>query len=297
VLRRLWHYQRERFPLAAMAPLALLLGASASMFSALVRGAALPSALAVLAAGASALLVFAQMRVLDEFKDAEDDARFRPYRPVPRGLVTLAELRRVLVAAAAAQMAIAIAVDARLLWLLAALWGYLSLMAAEFFARDWLRPRHFAYLASHVPFGALIALYAAAFEWLPRGADPHPALALLAAAALFNTTLLEIGRKIRAPRDEEAGVATYSAVWGRRRAVLAWLAAFALVLASGALAARAAGLATAFALLMTPLAIGAGFFALRYLQRPESARAFEPASGAATLALYLALGPATLLGT
>ncbi len=296
MLRRLWTYQRERFPLAAMAPLALLLGAAATLFSALVRGAALPGATGVLAAGASALLVFAQMRVLDECKDAEDDALYRPYRPVPRGLVTLGELRRVLIATAAAQVAIAVAVDARLLWLLAALWGYLALMAVEFFARGWLRPRHFAYLASHVPFGALIALYAAAFEWLPRGAEPHPALALLAAAALFNTALLEIGRKIRAPGDEEVGVATYSAVLGRGRATLAWLAAFALLLASGTLAARAAGLATAFALLMTPLAVVAVLFALRYLRRPEAAKAFEPASGLATLALYLALGPVALLG-
>lgn len=296
MLRRLWAYQRERFPLAPMAALALLLGASATLFAALVRGAPQPAALVMAAAAASAFLVFAQMRILDEFKDREDDARYRPYRPVPRGLVTLAELRRVLVVAAAAQLALAAAVDARLLWLLAALWGYLLLMAAEFFVRDWLRPRHFAYLASHVPFGALIVLYAAAFEWLPRGAHPHPALGLLAAAALFNTALLEIGRKIRAPRDEEAGVATYSAVWGRRRASVAWVAAFALAAVSGSLAARAAGLATAYALLMAPLAVAVTLCSLRYLRRPEAARSFEPTSGAVTLALYAALGPVALLG-
>ena len=296
MLERLWIYQRERFPLAPMCALALLLGASATLFSALVRGAALPSAVAMLAAGASALLVFAQMRVLDEFKDAEDDARYRPYRPVPRGLVSLAELRGVLVVGAAAQAGIAIAVDARLLALLAALWGYHALMTAEFFARGWLRARHFVYLASHVPFGGLIVLYATAFEWLPRGAAPHPSLLLLAAAAVCNTTLLEIGRKIRAPRDEELGVATYSAIWGRRRATLAWLASFALLALTGAAAARAAGLATVFALLIAPLALAATLYGLRYLRRPEAAKAFEPASALATLALYAALGPAALLG-
>ena len=70
----------------------------------------------------------------------------------------------------------------------------------EQFLREILpRARHFAYLVSHIPFGGLIALYASAFEWLPRGAHPHPALLLLAAAVLFDSTLLEIGRKIRAP--------------------------------------------------------------------------------------------------
>jgi 4-hydroxybenzoate polyprenyltransferase len=33
--------------------------------------------------------------------------------------------------------------------------------------------------------------------------------------SFFNGTVLEIGRKIRAPQDEEAGVETYSFLWGR----------------------------------------------------------------------------------
>jgi len=295
MLRRLWIYQRERFPLAAMATLALLLAAAATLFSARLRGAPLPAAGALCAAAASVFLVFIQMRVFDEFKDREDDARYRPYRPVPRGLVSLAELRGVQIAASAGMIAIALAVDARLLWLLAALWGYLLLMAVEFFAPDWLRARHFAYLVSHIPFGGLIALYASAFEWLPRGAHPHPALLLLAAAVLFDSTLLEIGRKIRAPRDEETGVATYSRVWGRTRATLAWLAAFALLLVCGLLAAHATGDGATFALLMAPLALVGALCALRYLRRPESAKAFEPVSGVASLALLTALGPLPVL--
>jgi len=295
MLKRLWIYQRERFPLVAMAALALLLAAAATLFSARLRGAPLPAAGALCAAAASVFLVFIQMRVFDEFKDYEDDTRYRPYRPVPRGLVSLAELRGVLIAASAGMIALALAVDARLLWMLAALWGYLLLMAVEFFAPDWLRARHFAYLVSHIPFGGLIALYASAFEWLPRGAQPHPALLLLAAAVLFDSTLLEIGRKIRAPRDEETGVATYSRVWGRAPATLAWLAAFALLLIFGMLAAHATGDGTSFALLMAPLALVAVLCALRYLRWPENAKAFEAVSGIASLALFTALGPLPLL--
>lgn len=295
MLKRLWIYQRERFPLAAMATLALLLAAAATLFSARLQGAPLPAANALCAAAASVFLVFIQMRVLDEFKDCEDDARYRPYRPVPRGLVSLAELRGVLIAASAGMIAIALAVDARLLWLLAALWGYLLLMAVEFFAPDWLRARHFAYLVSHIPFGGLVALYASAFEWLPRGVQPHPALLLLAAAVLSDSTLLEIGRKIRAPLDEETGVATYSRVWGRTRATLAWLASFALLLIFGLLAAHATGDGASFALLMAPLGLVAALCALRYLRRPENAKAFEPVSGIASLALFTALGPLPVL--
>ena len=54
------------------------------------------------------LLFFLQLRIADEFKDYEDDARYRPYRPVPRGLVSLRELAWVGVGAAAIQLALAI---------------------------------------------------------------------------------------------------------------------------------------------------------------------------------------------
>jgi len=295
MLERLWIYQRERFPLPAMATLGLLLGSAATLFSALVRGDAAPAAWPICAAAASVFLVFLQMRVFDEFKDFEDDVRFRPYRAVPRGLVSLAELRGVLAVASVAQVVIALAVDVRLLWLLAALWGYLLLMAVEFFVPAWLRARHFAYLASHIPFAGLIALYAAAFEWLPRRMDPHPALGLLAVAALFASTMLEIGRKIRAPQDEEAGVASYSRVWGRPAATAAWLAAFGLVVLFGMLAARAAGQAAIFAVLMAPLAVLAALCGLRYLRRPEKANRFEALSAVASLALFAALGPLPVL--
>ena len=33
-----------------------------------------------------------QLRLADEFKDFEEDSRYRPYRPVPRGLVSLRDL-------------------------------------------------------------------------------------------------------------------------------------------------------------------------------------------------------------
>lgn len=291
-------YQRERFPLATFAVLSCVLAFSALAFSALVRGVhALPGAWTLAAATASAFLLFAQMRVLDEFKDFEDDRRYRAYRAVPRGLVTLGELGWIGAAAAVAELVLALSVDTRLAWLLAAVWAYLALMAAEFFAPDWLKARPLAYLASHVPVSGLIVFYLTAFHWLPAGAAPHPALLPFAAAAVCATTLLEIGRKIRAPRDEEVGVVTYSAAWGRNTAVAAWLAALALMLAAGWLAASTVGSAAQFSVLGIPLAAAAVAAGLRFTRGPETphARRLELISGVATLVLYLALGPLALL--
>ena len=55
------------------------------------------------------LIFFLQLRIADEFKDFEEDSRYRPYRPVPRGLVTLRELAMLFVLGAALQLILALA--------------------------------------------------------------------------------------------------------------------------------------------------------------------------------------------
>ena len=89
---RWWVYQRERFPILAHGPLIAAFSVSAVSYSALLRGqSSLPLDGTLLAFG-TAFLFFLQLRIADEFKDFEDDSRYRSYRPVPRGLVKLSEL-------------------------------------------------------------------------------------------------------------------------------------------------------------------------------------------------------------
>jgi hypothetical protein len=102
---RWWTYQRERFPVFAHGILILAFSSSAVSFSWLLRSHALagqetgavvlapqPASLApFLVAFGTAFLFFLQLRIADEFKDFEEDSRYRPYRPVPRGLVSLRE--------------------------------------------------------------------------------------------------------------------------------------------------------------------------------------------------------------
>src|SRR6185503_3124011 len=88
---RWWVYQRERFPVLAHGLLIAAFSFSAISYSSVLRGAA-PGWPAALTAFASCFLFFLQLRIADEFKDFDEDARWRPYRPVPRGLVRLREL-------------------------------------------------------------------------------------------------------------------------------------------------------------------------------------------------------------
>ena len=112
-------YQRERFPLLGHGLLIAAFSSSAIAYSSLLRGQPhFPNVWLMLAGFFSSLTIFLQLRIADEFKDFDEDCAFRPYRPVPRGLVRLAELRVVAIGCALVQVAIAIAVDARLLLLL-----------------------------------------------------------------------------------------------------------------------------------------------------------------------------------
>src|SRR5215467_15501229 len=106
---RWWVYQRERFPLGAHGPIILAFSLSAVSYSALLRGTHhLPGWKSCLVAFASSFLFFLQLRLADEFKDFEEDSRYRPYRAVPRGLVSLRDLGIVGVAAAIIQLLLAL---------------------------------------------------------------------------------------------------------------------------------------------------------------------------------------------
>jgi 4-hydroxybenzoate polyprenyltransferase len=288
--RRWFLYCRERFPLLQSgAFVAAFTFATLRIADALDPRATSFDLRSFLAAFAVAFLFFLELRVLDEFKDADDDARYRPYRPVPRGLVSLRELAVVGVTAAAMQVAVAtLAGPAATAWLVMT-FAWMALMGREFFARAWLRARPVAYLASHTIVVPLIALTVAAF----RGhAADIVALAPYLAFTCATSVVLELGRKLRAPTDEQTGVETYTALWGRRTAVIVWLAS----LAASAALAVAAAMATAGAWAIGAIGVAAlvagGVCGHRFLGRPVpgAGKALQALSGFWIIAAYVALG-------
>jgi len=296
---RWWIYQRERFPLLAHSPVILAFSLSAISFSALLRGASsLPGLKPCLVAFITSLLTFLQLRIADEFKDFEEDSRFRPYRPVPRGLIHLRELGWLRAACMAIQMVLALWLAPQLALLLCATWLYLGLMSKEFFVKRWLKARPILYMVSHMAIMPLVDLYATACDWAPRaGARPPRGLLWFLLVSLFNGMVIEIGRKIRSPQDEENGVETYSFLWGRTRSVSVWLAIMMTTAALAVVAARqiafqapaAIGLG---ALLVVASALGAIFLKQ---QKTSGGKTIEVMSGLWSLGLYLSLGILPLL--
>ena len=287
-------YQRERFPLAAHAPLMAAFSASAVCFSSLLRGhIALPSPRALTVAFLTALLFFLQLRIADEFKDFEDDSRFRPYRPVPRGLVTLGELAVIGVAAAVMQLGLALWLKPSLLWLLVPTWAYLALMTREFFAARWLKAHPIFYMASHMVIVPLVDLYATSCDWRVAGLRAPPAgLAWFLIVSYFNGIVIEIGRKTRVPADEEHGVETYSALWGPKGAVRAWLGSIVLTGAAAWQASVHIGTQSATLALLVVLTSACAAVAYRFLRNPTpgSGKAIETMAGVWTVLMYLGLG-------
>jgi 4-hydroxybenzoate polyprenyltransferase len=295
---RLWQYQKERFPLAAYLPMVVVFTASAAAYSRLARGAAGWIPWDRFAVGAfTALVFFAWLRLLDEHKDAHVDRRYRSELPVPRGLVTLAELRRVGLAALALALLLNALVAPRLLLAIAlvALWA--ALMTREFFAPEWLRARPTLYLVSHMLIMPLIDFYTTGLDWLAAGVAPSGALALFLSLTFLNGVVVEVGRKLRAPGAEREGVDPYTKAWGLRAAPLVWLAVLAATATVAALALRPLGAGAGEYALLALLAAAAAGTGLAFLARPSesSAKRVETASGLWTIAMYLLLGVGQLL--
>jgi 4-hydroxybenzoate polyprenyltransferase len=291
--RKWWTYQRERFPLAGHGPLIAAFSFCAVSLSAMLRGStAWPAWPAIVVAFVTCFCIFLQLRIADEFKDFEEDSRYRPYRAVPRGLVTLRELRWLFAIVGLVQLLLALWLDARLIVLLLVTWAYLALMSKEFFVAEWLRPRAVLYMTSHMVIMPLVDLYATSADWLPITGQPPPGLMWFLLASYFNGLVIEIGRKIRSPQDEETGVATYSALWGRRKAVMSWWAVMLATLAFALIVAHRPDRLALIGGVLTCVFIAAIIVGWSFLksEQPGRGKVIERYSGIWTLALYLSLG-------
>lgn len=293
-LRRWWVYQAERFPLLAHGPLILAFSfCCVSLSRTLRQQEGWPPAFQVTVAFVSCLLLFLQLRIADEFKDLEEDTRFRPYRAVPRGLVSLRELAWLFGIAAAVQLLLTLLLDPRLVLLLLVTWAYLGAMTREFWVREWLSARPILYMASHMLIMPLIDLYATSADWLPAGhGGPPVGLLAFLAASYTNGVVIELGRKLRSPADEEPGVQTYTALWGRPTAVGGWLGAQLLTAMFALQVARQTGSEGLTSAILGEALLFSALGAAAFLSdpRPRRGKWLEGCSALWTLALYGALG-------
>lgn len=293
---RLWQYQRERFPIFAHGLLIAAFSFSGVCLSTILRGSEqLPDVATLFVAFACTLAFFFQLRVADEHKDAEDDLRYRPYRPVPRGLVTLTELRAAAIFSAVMQFVLCLAVKPLLIPLLVGAWLYLAAMTKEFFIGEFLRKHPVIYMTSHMLILPIVDYFITASDWLP-GAAPH-GLVWFLAVSFFNGMVIEIGRKLRSPEQEETGVETYSSLWGLKTASLLWLTMMVATTIFATMTAVHYGMGVITAAILGLLLVAnclAGSRITKELPADTSSR-FEKMSAVWTVVLYLSIGTVPML--
>jgi 4-hydroxybenzoate polyprenyltransferase len=293
---RLLAYTRERFPLGAYLPMIVVFTFSAAAYSRVARGVPGFVPWPTFAVGClTSLVFFFWLRVLDEHKDAATDARYRPELPVPRGLVSLRELRSTGLVLLGTALALNAWVEPALLWPCLAVAGWAALMTKEFFVRDWLRAHVTWYLLSHMLIMPMIDFYTTGLDWI--GHEVPPGLEFFLLVTFLNGMVIEIGRKLRAPGDEREGVDSYTKAWGLKTAPLVWLGILLLtaLTAAAALHAVHGGPWSLGVLSLMVLLAGSAGVSFRKDPTTKRGRFVEVAAGLWTIGMYLLLGSAPWL--
>lgn len=245
---RLGRFVLERFPPLAYGPLVAALVLAGQGAAVLGGGGtagqeALRLTWATLAttAWATAVVIagFLQLRILDEIQDEAADRLGRPDRPLPRGLVTVTELRGLALAAACLGTLLAAVLGAQVLGCYALALAQVWLLAGPSGRRRALPGGAVGDALGH----SLIVPTMLAVGWAAIAPlTAHPVLGAAIVLAWAAGLALEISRKTVAAHEERPGVASYSAAIGRSRA-LVLLAVFVAVM--GLAAVGLAGLVSA----------------------------------------------------
>ena len=187
-----------------------------------------------------AFLQFFMVRIVDEFKDYDEDCLYRPYRPVPRGLITLRELRIVFLISFILQAILTIFyIKVPLFYkedvgnltvmprtylnftyplLLILLWGYFFLMSKNFFMKKFLSKHLLLEVFLDELLMPIMGLYLIGF--LSEDVFNIPDIWKILLLTYIISWIVEIARKVRCKEDEEEGVKTYTAVLGIPKTIL-----------------------------------------------------------------------------
>lgn len=290
-IQRYWIYQRERFPVLVHLPLITTFSFSAIAFSRTCRGFNTFIDMGTFAGGIfMALTLFLLLRILDEFKDHTEDVHHRPHLPVPRGLVRLSELRIIGIFVVLLQILIQwFLFPAMFLWY-ALILGYLALMTTEFFCPEWLKAHPVWYVASHMLIIPFVDIYQSGLDWYLGGGKAPVGLLFFFLVSFLNGIVLEVGRKIKAPGNEEFN--SYTRTMGIPKTCRLWLIMLFLTWVSTCLAAYYAGFSMLTYVVFALIAAACTIPCIKMMSSPSvrNSKGIELASIGWTFAMYLGLG-------
>ena len=213
-LNKWYTYQKERFPVATYGLYILCLSFAAFFYN--TKMLEIESNVGVfITMFVVAFLQFLMVRIIDEFKDYEEDKKYRPYRPVPRGLIKLKELRTLFVICIIIQFALTLIMNPFSLIFLLVLWIMFILMTKSFFMKKLVDKHILLEVALDEILLPVLMLYLTSFIKFDI-----TILWRLLLLSYVVSWIIEIARKVRCKKDEEKGVKTYTAVFGIPKATI-----------------------------------------------------------------------------
>lgn len=293
---RFWKYLNERFPLLGHGVLVASFSFSAVSYSRICRNEKGFIDWHIFLAGiVTTVGLFFLVRIFDEFKDKEEDAEFRKHLPVPRGLVSLKELAIVGIGAFMIQLFVNVLFLPEMLPIYLCVFAYLLLMSREFFVAKWLKEHPFWYVVSHMLIIPLIDIYASGLDWVLENKSAPFGLVFFFIVSFLNGVVLEVGRKIKTPENEE--INTYSTKLGYKKATLLWISMLLLTYVFSIICTEYAGYGIVGVVVLSSIFVTCSAFGFIFLTRQSMKRAkwIEFASGVWTIAMYLTLGGVPML--
>lgn len=297
-LKRFYIYQKERFPFLAHGLMIAAFTFSAISYSSICRKQEDFIELHDFVIGVFATItLFFLVRIFDEFKDKEDDKKYRSYLPVPRGLISLSELKIIGLTVGSLQVAAIMLWQPQMIYLYIIVLAYLMLMAVEFFVPTWLKQRQILYITSHMFIIPLIDIYASGLDWLLDDGHMHWGLAWFFSVSYMNGLVLEFGRKIRAPEAEEKGVVSYTGLYGTKGGTIIWLGLLLSTLGLAIGSANYAGYGLLGIIVLSLCFIICSIPGWLFIKKPtiKKSKYIEYASALWTALMYLSLGAIPML--
>lgn len=227
-IKKWYTYQKERFPILTFGiyVLSIVIAVFSYTNSKVTRTV---DYMIILPMFLVTFLQFLMTRIVDEFKDYEEDCKYRPYRPVPRGLIKLKELKVLFIICGILQFFITIIFAKG--WIsiisLGIMWIFFAIMSKGFFIKKILDKHILLEVTLDEIMMPLMIAFLITFTPYINKNNPismnisniFNAKTLLIMSYIVSW-IVEVARKIRSKEQEEKGVKTYTAVLGITKATV-----------------------------------------------------------------------------
>ncbi len=165
-------------------------------------------------------IFFFKLRCFDEVKDLDLDMKINPDRPLPRGLLSVFDMKDAIILCFLFENIIfyTIGVNAGIAMSIASLYSFI--MYKEFFMGAWFRDKLTSYATAHT----LVTILLSLSLFCALSGDSFYSLGIkeycfaIVSWLLFN--IFELGRKTFLQSEERDQVESYSKVWGKGGAVI-----------------------------------------------------------------------------